>query len=181
LESNPDAVYFNTAVNYATNVYLGAAGLFRVGSGVGNAIYNPCADDPFGDVLQDVGRASSIALILAGPAAGILGESSSTAGAATRGVGGSLESELPGLPSSAPKPLGLASTGRTTPASLGEQLAMEEAISNPSAGSPVPMRQSMGDPRWPGGDGWIKMQQRDNQIHYNLNTRTGAVDDFKFK
>jgi hypothetical protein len=73
LESDPDAINFNTAVNYATNVYHGTADLFRVGSGVGNAIYNPCSDDPLGDVLRDVGRGSSIALMLAGPAAGIVG------------------------------------------------------------------------------------------------------------
>jgi filamentous hemagglutinin len=66
------------------------------------------------------------------------------------------------------------------PANLGEQLAMEEAMSNPSAGSPVRMG-PMGDARWPASDGWIKMQQRSNQIHYNMNTQTGAVDDFKFK
>jgi hypothetical protein len=53
LESDPDAINFNTAVNYATNVYHGTADLFRVGSGVGNAIYNPCSDDPLGDVLRD--------------------------------------------------------------------------------------------------------------------------------
>ena len=50
-----------------------------MGSGVGNAAFNPCATDPFGDILEDVGRASSIALTLAGPAAGAL-----------RGAGGSL-------------------------------------------------------------------------------------------
>jgi hypothetical protein len=180
LESDPDAINFNTAVNYAANVYHGTANLFRVGSGVGNAIYNPCAQDPLGDVLEDVGRASTIVLMLAGPAAGTLGESSSAAGAATRGVGGSLESDLPGLPSSAPKPLGLGSTGRVTPASLGEQLAMEEAMSNPSAGRIVPLQ--MSDPRWTAGTGWSKMSQNINgtEIHYVRNAITGAVDDFKF-
>jgi hypothetical protein len=38
---------------------------------------------------------------------------------------------LPGLPASAPKPLGLGSTGRTTPGSLAEQLAMTEVRSAP--------------------------------------------------
>ena len=40
----------------------------------------------------------------------------------------------------------------------------------------------MGDSRWPGADGWVKMQQieGDVNIHYVYNTITGAVDDFKF-
>jgi len=92
-----------------------------------------------------------------------------------------IESELPGLPGSVPRPLGLGSTGRATPGNLGEQLAMEEVMSNPAAGNPVRMSRPMGDPRWPARAGWIKMEQRGNQIHYVMNTITGAVDDFKFK
>ena len=87
---------------------------------------------------------------------------------------------LPGLPASAPKPLGLGSTGRTVPGNLTEQLAMTEVRSAPSGRvlSKVPMT----DPRWPASDGWIKMQQIVNgvNIHYVRNTVTGAVDDFKF-
>lgn len=37
-------------------------------------------------------------------------------------------------------PLGRGSTGRTAPTSLNEQLAMEEAMSNPNAGRPVPLK-----------------------------------------
>ena len=57
----------------------------------------------------------------------------------------------------------LGSTGRTVPGDLNEQLAMEEAVSNPAAG-------------------WVKMSQNINgtEIHYVQNTITGAVDDFKF-
>jgi hypothetical protein len=58
---------------------------------------------------------------------------------------------------------------------------MEEVMSNPAAGNPVRMSRPMGDPRWPARAGWIKMEQRGNQIHYVMNTITGAVDDFKFK
>ena len=171
LESDLDAVNFNTAVNYGANTYHGFADLFRTGSGVGNALFNPCAADPLGDVLQDVGRAASITLMLAGPAAEIAGVGASLPAA---------EGELPGLPSSAPKPLGLGSTGRTAPADLGEQLAMEEAMSNPAAGRMVPL--GMTDPRWPAGAGWFKMSQNINgrEIHYVRNSITGAVDDFKF-
>lgn len=52
------------------------------------------------------------------------------------------------------KPLGLGSTGRSTPANLSEKLAMEQAISNPAAGRPlsVPMTES----RWLATDGWVK-------------------------
>lgn len=75
LGSNPDAVYFNTGVNYATNIYHGVANLFRVGSGVGHAIYDPC-DNGYGraaSVLEDVARAAAIFELLGGPAAGIAG------------------------------------------------------------------------------------------------------------
>ena len=90
-----------------------------------------------------------------------------------------LDELLPGLPSGAPKPLGLGSTGRTAPASLTEQLAMTQVRSNPG-GVVLPVR--MTDPRWPATDGWIKMAQNVNgvDIHYVRNTITGAIDDFKF-
>ena len=81
---------------------------------------------------------------------------------------------LPGLPSSAPKPLGLGSTGRVTPANLTEQLAMTEVMSAP--GGQI-IRVTMTDSRWPAADGWVKMAQNVNGVQ---NTVTGAVDDFKF-
>jgi hypothetical protein len=45
----------------------------------------------------------------------------------------------------------------------------------------------MGDPRWPASEGWVKYQQTiepggregDISVHYNYNTKTGEVDDFK--
>ncbi len=82
-----------------------------------------------------------------------------------------------------PKPLGLGSTGRTAPNSLNEKLAMQQAMSNPAAGTIVPLRKSMTDSRWPATNGWVKMTQNVNgiEIHYVRNTRTGDVDDFKFK
>ncbi|WP_152667303.1 RHS repeat-associated core domain-containing protein [Cellulomonas sp. FA1] len=89
---------------------------------------------------------------------------------------------LPGLPASAPRPLGLGSTGRTVPGDLAEQLAMTEVRSAPG-GTMLNMREPMGDPRWPVAGGWVKMSQRVNgiDIHYVRNTVTGAVDDFEFK
>jgi filamentous hemagglutinin len=74
------------------------------------------------------------------------------------------------------------STGRTTPYNLEEQLAMEEAQSNPAAGKHL-QRVVLTDPRWPHSEGWRKMQQIINgvNIHYNLNVNTGETADWKFK
>jgi RHS repeat-associated protein len=73
------------------------------------------------------------------------------------------------------------STGRNTPSNLTEQLAMEQAMSNPQGGIRVPI--TMTDPRWPTNQGWIKMSQNINgvEIHYVLNKLTGIAEDFKFK
>ena len=69
---DPHAVNRNTAINYAFNRYRGIPDLLRVGRGFGNYYYNnPCtigADELF----ADVGRASGIALLLGGPAAGVM-------------------------------------------------------------------------------------------------------------
>lgn len=94
----------------------------------------------------------------------------------------SASTNTPGLPKSAPKPLGRGSTGRTTPSNLKEQLAMEQAMSNPAAGGIRPLRKGMTDSKWPASDGWVKMSQNVNgvEVHYVRNTRTGEVDDFKF-
>ena len=87
------------------------------------------------------------------------------------------------VPESAPKPLGRGSTGSARPNNLNEQLAMNEARSNPGAGQPVPVKGGMADSRWPASEGWVKMRQNVNsvEVHYVQNTKTGAVDDFKFK
>jgi hypothetical protein len=79
------------------------------------------------------------------------------------------------------KPLGLGSTGRSQPLNLAEQLALEQALSQPAKGEIIPI--VMLDSRWPASDGWVKMTQEINGvvIHYVRNMRTGAVDDFKFK
>ena len=75
------------------------------------------------------------------------------------------------------------STGRTEPQNLNEQLAMEQAKSNPSAGTEIPLKGGMKDPNYPGSDGWVKMSQNVNgtEIHYVRNINTGEVADFKFK
>jgi hypothetical protein len=84
------------------------------------------------------------------------------------------------LPASAPRLAGLGSTGRVQPAGLVEQLAMTAVRAAPR-GRPIPGL-VLKDSRWPAGDGWVKMQQIENgvNVHYVLNTKTGAVDDFKF-
>jgi hypothetical protein len=73
------------------------------------------------------------------------------------------------------------SSGRMEPVNLTEQLAMTTVRADP-AGQQL-TRIVMNDPRWPGVDGWVKMQQVENgiDVHYVRNTITGAVDDFKFK
>lgn len=77
------------------------------------------------------------------------------------------------------------SKGTTLPRVLREQLAVEEALSRPTAGTQLPLK--MTDPRWPASDGWVKMQQviqsggREGPInvHYLRNTITGATADPK--
>jgi RHS repeat-associated protein len=83
--------------------------------------------------------------------------------------------------------LGIGSTGRTIPNNLGEQMAMQSAMSNPGAGK-VLTQIDMTDSRWPKSQGWVKMQQTFSMydgttvvVHYNYNTISGTVDDFKFK
>ncbi|WP_437779221.1 RHS repeat-associated core domain-containing protein [Sorangium sp. So ce1097] len=88
-------------------------------------------------------------------------------------------------------PLGRGSTadlakGTTLPRNLREHLALEQAMSSPTAGEPL-VRLKMTDPRWPASDGWVKMQQMVNpgggegriNVHYLWNRITGEVDDFK--
>jgi RHS repeat-associated protein len=72
------------------------------------------------------------------------------------------------------------STGRAVPLNLTEQLAMEQAKSNPAGGTIIDLE--MRDPRWPASEGWVKMRQHINgvKIHYVYNTITRVADDFKF-
>lgn len=78
------------------------------------------------------------------------------------------------------------STGRTEPANLREQLAIEQVKSNPSAGTLL-KRITMNDPRWPLSEGWVKLQQKvptskgNIIIHYVYNQHLKIFDDFKFK
>jgi RHS repeat-associated protein len=78
------------------------------------------------------------------------------------------------------QPLMHGSTGRFAPTNLKEQLAFEQAVSNPEAGRQLGIL--MTDPRWLASDGWVKMARNINgvEIHYLHNTITGAIDDFKF-
>jgi hypothetical protein len=86
------------------------------------------------------------------------------------------------------KPLGLGSTGRIIASNLSEQLAMEEVLSNPTAGEIIQKMAPLSDARWLG---WRKMQYIKElgdgsmiNIHYVgkwVNGVLKAVDDFKFK
>ena len=59
--------------------------------------------------------------------------------------------ELPGLSPQAPKPLGLGSSGRTTPRNIKEQMAMTRVRNNPG-GTEVPITLDRGP--WRAEDGW---------------------------
>ncbi|NHZ45285.1 hemagglutinin repeat-containing protein [Nitratidesulfovibrio liaohensis] len=80
------------------------------------------------------------------------------------------------------RPLGRGSTGRSTPNNLPEQIALKDALLDPQNGKRLG-NINMKDSRWPGQEGWIKMEKRNEDIiiHYVMNTETGAVDDFKIK
>jgi hypothetical protein len=79
------------------------------------------------------------------------------------------------------RPPSRGSTGRITPGGVNEQQALDLVTENPQYGNRLPV--DMTDPRWPAGDGWVKMEQTVNgvEIHYVYNTETGVADDFKFK
>lgn len=153
---------------------LGLSSGFCAAAGVGTASAVGAALNGENPLLGGVTGAAMMAgggIDLPGPAG---------AGAGARAAGASVDEALPGLPASAPKPLGLGSTGRTVPQDLAEQLAMTQVRSAPAG---VQIRGvARTDPRWPAADGWVKMQQVVNgvNIHYVRNTVTGAVDDFKF-
>ena len=79
-------------------------------------------------------------------------------------------------------PLGRGSTALKQPQNLNQQLAIQQAVSNPEAGI-VLKSIKMNDPRWSASDGWVKMSQNinGNEIHYVRNTISGEIDDFKLK
>jgi hypothetical protein len=108
---DPDAVNANTVINYAANTYKGAADLLRVGRGFGNYYYGRPCTVPADELFKDIGRASSIALLLAGPAAELSGylraatqESGAAAAPATGGsvTAGSGGPALDAVPPPAP-------------------------------------------------------------------------------
>jgi hypothetical protein len=86
------------------------------------------------------------------------------------------------LPFGGSGPLGRGSTGRARPLNLREQLAMEEAMSNPAGGLHL-RTVSMTDPKWHESEGWQKWAYHVEgiEIHYVYNPLTGQADDFKFK
>ena len=67
---NPDADKRNTAIHYAINTYKGFNDLLRVGRGTGNYLFETPCTIPADELFADVGRASNIALTLAGAAKG---------------------------------------------------------------------------------------------------------------
>ena len=87
-------------------------------------------------------------------------------------------------------PLGLGSTanlekGTTHPRNLAEQMAIDEAVENPTTNSKI-LPLQLTDKRWEAKDGWVKMQKivrpkhgEPITVHYLRNVDTGATDDFK--
>lgn len=73
------------------------------------------------------------------------------------------------------------STGRTSAGGANERRAMDLVQEFPEYGNQLPT--VMKDPRWPAGDGWVKMEQTVDsvEVHYVWNTRTREAADFKFK
>lgn len=76
------------------------------------------------------------------------------------------------------------SSGAVEVCDLKEQLALEQAASNPTLGKELPI--SIGDPRWTAEEGWKKMQQvfvfyngEKVTIHYVINEQWLLMDDFK--
>jgi len=127
----------------------------------------------YGPPLEFLGELEGVAIM--GPGMGMLEGTLPEAGlAGGLGLGAAARGEAQVTPAAE-------STGRTVPVNLKEQLAMQQAKSNPAAGQQVPLK--MNDPRWPDSQGWVKMRQNVNgvEVHYNLNTKTGEVADFKFK
>lgn len=139
-----------------------SSGYSSEGGGLDGALQ--CADnlDPFSGFVNAFSACSS-------EQAGEDFGGSLAATAAT--LAGGAEGDAPGS---------LGSTGRTTPMNITEQLAMEQAKSDPAAGTQLRLR--MTDSRWPASAGWVKMAQNINgvEIHYLINSQSGAVDDFKF-
>ncbi len=76
---------------------------------------------------------------------------------------------------------GIFPTGRFFSISLAEQLAMQQAKSNPAGGTVIE-ELVMGDWRWPASEGWVKMRQNINgiEIHYAYNEGKQVWADFKF-
>ncbi|MDP3488474.1 MAG: RHS repeat-associated core domain-containing protein, partial [Bacillota bacterium] len=70
------------------------------------------------------------------------------------------------------------------PTNVTEQVAVEQAMSNPAAGKVI-KGVVLQDPRWPAAEGWVKMAQHVEgwfhryEIHYVYNQLTGVYADFK--
>ena len=71
--------------------------------------------------------------------------------------------------------------GKHKQETLEEELAMEEAMTNPEKGKELKGKNT--DPRWPEDEGWEKRTQNINgeEVHYQYNPKTGAIDDVKLK
>jgi RHS repeat-associated protein len=152
LALNPDAVDRNTIINFVANNLYGMHDLLRVGRGVGSYLFDDCGNGF--DVLKDVGRASTIALMLAGPAKGLAGalEAPGTA-AAPRGSG-----YMPFDPEGNPIPLPKQNVGGVDiPTPLPEAEGPHTSLGTRMGDNGIPYRQSAEFP----GSSWPKANGQD--------------------
>jgi filamentous hemagglutinin len=162
-----------------------AIGVDHASTGVKTAWEGVPYATSFNGLLQDMGLSPEVAAYVeAGTGAlAAAGTVRAVTGVGTRGPQTIEVTKKP------VEPLGRGSTAdevdRWLPRNLREQAAVEEAMHNPAGGKQ--MKWDMQDARWPAEDGWVKMQQTINPrgregpitVHYNHNTVTGDVDDFK--
>ena len=60
---------------------------------------------------------------------------------------------------------------------------MKTVLANPLPGAKELKNIKMLDSRWPAKEGWVKMSRhvKGVEIHFVRNTKTGKLNDFKFK
>lgn len=188
IDSNDESLVLNALQSFgsgALDAGIGALNLLNGLTAGGWDVYpyvgNPNDCGGIYDGSYYVGQATFGALAFVLGARATTGRSSSAGPSASDAGAATAVDGLPGLPATAPMPLGRGSTGRIAPRSLTEQLAMEEVRTAP--GGTALTKLTLTDTRWPASEGWVKMQQTVNgvNIHYVRNVITGAVDDFKFK
>ncbi|MGV8913610.1 MAG: DUF6531 domain-containing protein [Rhodoglobus sp.] len=133
-----------------------------------------------GGSLALAGAGAATATVVVVTPAAIAATAAATGVVAVGGGAMVLNNQSNGPRSYEPNPLANNGTGpkNVTPE---QQAAIDEAKRNPQFGEPLGSQ--MKDPRWPEADGWVKMERVIDgiRVHWNRNTMTGQVADFKPK